>query len=97
MTIRTRLQIEEMNERYAIRTKDDDWWGIVLARIAGGENYYDIAKEYGWTGRLFRHWIAAWPPREVDFLLALKHRDEADAEMKRPRKPATKPDLDEAI
>ncbi len=92
MSLMQRWQIEEMNKRYAIRTKEDDWFSSMMARIACGENYYDLAHEHGWKGHLFRHWIAAWPEREAKLQAALKHRAEADAEMRRPRKPAAKPD-----
>ena len=59
-------------------------------QIASGENWFDIAREHGWNGGLWRNWVAANPAREAEFLAALRHRAEAAAEMKRSKARAAK-------
>ena len=80
MSVRDREGIRMLNEWYAVRTEDEDWFGGFCSRIADGESYWEIAREYEVKASVLRNWIATDPKREEEFQAALKNRAETKTE-----------------
>ena len=74
----TALGLETLN---GLMEHEPTWWPDVLARVAEGKGYWEIARERMVKPALFRGWIGGDPAREAAYQKALEYRKEYRQEL----------------